>query len=134
MVALMVRRDFICDTLATLPVWLWPVFLWEVFWLERYLKARRAEGGAGLVGYASARNGRIYITLDVRGDRKDTCDWTAFAARTPWERLGPEQRAAALLARAGEGFALIALASGLCAALAGQAPGLAGLPFVMVPP
>mgnify|MGYP003140447261 CR=1 FL=1 len=118
MVALMVSRDFICDTLATLPVWLWPVFLWEVF----------------LVGYASARNGRIYITLDVRGDRKDTCDWTAFAARTPWERLGPEQRAAALLARAGEGFALIALASGLCAALAGQAPGLAGLPFVMVPP
>ena len=96
MVAIMVKRSFILSTLAVLEVWLWPVFFWDLYRLEAHLKARRAEGGSGLVGYAVARNGRIYITLDMRGDRKDPCDWTAFAARTPWEKLNPEARAQAL--------------------------------------
>ncbi|WP_147372330.1 hypothetical protein [Henriciella barbarensis] len=130
----MIDRAFILRTLALLEVWLWPVFFWDLYRLDAYLKARRAEGGSGLVGYGVARNGRIYITLDVRGDRKDPCDWTAFAARTPWEKLDPEARAQALMARAGEGFALFVLIAGAGAAMAGQGDAIAGLPQVMVPP
>ena len=133
MVAIMVKRSFILSTLAVLEVWLWPVFFWDLYRLEAYLKARRAEGG-GLVGYAVARNGRIYITLDVREDAKDPCDWTAYAARTPWERLDPDAREAALMARAGEGFALFVLMMGVGAVLAGQGGVIAGLPQVIVPP
>ncbi len=134
MVASMVKRSFILSTLAVLEVWLWPVFFWDLYRLEAYLKARRAEGGSGLVGYAVARNGRIYITLDVREDAKDTCDWTAYAARTPWEKLDPDARALALMARAGEGFALFVLMMGIGAALAGQGDAITGLPQVMLPP
>lgn len=134
MVASMVKRSFILSTLAVLEVWLWPVFFWDFYRLEAYLKARRAEGGSGLVGYAVARNGRIYITLDVREDAKDPCDWTAYAARTPWEKLDPAARAQALMARAGEGFALFVLMMGMGEVLAGQGDAIAGLPQLMLPP
>jgi hypothetical protein len=130
----MIKRDFILDTLAALEVWVWPIFLWEVFWLERYLQARRAEGGDGLVGFSVLRTGRIIITLDARGDRKDRCDWTVFAPRAPWERLDPDARASALMARAGEGLAVIVLVIGLGAVLAGQGGLCASLPHVLVPP
>ena len=130
----MISRDFILDTLAALEVWAWPIFLWELIWLNRYLKARRAEGGSGMVGYGVTRNGRIVITLDVRGDRGDACDWTAFATRAPWEKLDPEARKAALMARAGEGLAVIALVIGLGAVLAGRAADLPGLPHILAPP
>jgi hypothetical protein len=85
----MIARDWILETLAELELWYWPVFFWELYWLDRYLKARRAENRSGLIGYAVARNGRIYITLQAFGDEVDHNDWTAFASRAPWERLAP---------------------------------------------
>jgi hypothetical protein len=83
----MITRDFILDTLAALPVWTWPVFLWEVYWLDNYLKARRAEGGSGLVGYAVTMKGRIVITLDARGDCQSFEKWTAFVPPAPCRAL-----------------------------------------------
>ncbi|WP_018148270.1 hypothetical protein [Henriciella marina] len=130
----MIDRDFILDTLAALEIWVWPIFLVEVYRLDRYLKAERAKGGSGLVGYSVLKTGRIIITLDVRGDRKPANDWTVFAARTPWEKLDPEARASALMARAGEGIGIIIAATGLGAVLAGQGGLLTGLPHVLVPP
>jgi hypothetical protein len=131
----MITRDFILDTLAALQVWAWPVFLWELYGLDRYLRARRAEGGAGMVGYAVTTKGRIVITLDVRGDHKAPADWTLYAARSPWDRLDPAARQAALMARAGEGLALVVSLLGLGAMLTGQGPGeLASLPHILAPP
>lgn len=101
--------------------------------MERYLKARCADGG-GLVGLSVLKSGRIVITLDARNDRTDRCDWTVLAPRAPWEKLDPDARAAALMARAGEGIAVIVLVIGLGAVMAGQGGGLTGLPHVMVPP
>lgn len=129
----MIKRDFILDMLAALPVWLWPLFLWEVYRVERYLRARCADGG-GLVGLSVLKSGRIVITLDARNDREDGCDWTVLAPRAPWEKLDPDARAAALMARAGEGVAVIVAVIGLGAVMAGQGGGLASLPHVMVPP
>ena len=51
----MISRDFILDTLAALEVWAWPIFLWELIWLNRYLKARRAEGSSVDVSIVASR-------------------------------------------------------------------------------
>ncbi len=85
----MIARDWILDTLAELELWYWPIFLWEVYWLDRYMKARRAEHHSGLIGYGVTRQGRIHITLQAFGDEPSPHAWTAFAPRAPWKRLAP---------------------------------------------
>ena len=85
----MIARDWILDVLAKLELRYWPVFLWQLWWLDRYMKARRAEHGSGLIGYSVCARGRIYITLQAFGDKPDPNDWTRFAPRAPWEKLAP---------------------------------------------
>ena len=85
----MIARDWILDVLAKLELRYWPVFLWQLWWLDRYMKARRAEHSSGLIGYSVCARGRIYITLQAFGDRPDPNDWTRVAPRAPWEKLAP---------------------------------------------
>lgn len=85
----MIARDWILDTLTELELWYWPIFLWEVYWLDRYMKARRAEHHSGLIGYGVTRQGRIHITLQAFGDEPSPHAWTAFAPRAPWKKLAP---------------------------------------------
>ena len=85
----MIARDWILDVLTKLELRYWPVFLWQLWWLDRYMKARRAEHSSGLIGYSVCARGRIYITLQAFGDKPDPNDWTRFAPRAPWEKLAP---------------------------------------------
>ena len=92
----MITRQWVLAVLWELPLYWWPVFFWELHALKGWLDTRPVEEGAFLI-FGVTPKGQIMLDGYYPPAKPGPTDWTRYAPRQPWAKLGPAARPAPVL-------------------------------------